>query len=86
MSYTGHSLGGGLTLCRDAVGLFYSPNRLGKNSFVYTQLNRIKRFYLILFDINQWFEHSLNGFQYYYVTLIILFDIKKIVYPAVEWI
>ena len=30
MSYPGHSLGGGsLALCRGAVGVFYSPSRLG---------------------------------------------------------
>ena len=29
MSYLGHSLGGVLPLYRDAVGVFYSPNRLG---------------------------------------------------------
>ena len=30
MSYAGHSLGGGgLTLCRDAVGVFYSLSQLG---------------------------------------------------------
>ena len=30
VSYLGHSLGGVLLLCREAVGVFYSPNRLGK--------------------------------------------------------
>ena len=30
MSYPGHSLGGVLPLCRGAVSVFYSPNRLGK--------------------------------------------------------
>ena len=29
MSYQGHSLKWGLPLCRDAVGVFYSPNQLG---------------------------------------------------------
>ena len=29
MSYTGHSLRGVLPLCRGAVGVFYSPSRLG---------------------------------------------------------
>ena len=29
MSYLGHSLGEVLLLCRDAVGVFYSPSRLG---------------------------------------------------------
>ena len=29
VSYAGHSLGGVLPLCREAVGVFYSP-RLGK--------------------------------------------------------
>ena len=28
MSYPGHLLGGVLTLCRGAVGVFYSPTRL----------------------------------------------------------
>ena len=28
-SYLGHSLWGALLLCRDAVGVFYSPNSLG---------------------------------------------------------
>ena len=31
MSYTGHSLGGVLPLCRGAVGVFYSPNLLGRD-------------------------------------------------------
>ena len=30
VSLPGHLLGGGLPLCRDAVGVFYSPRRLGK--------------------------------------------------------
>ena len=30
MPYPGHSLGGVLPLCREAVGVFYSPSRLGK--------------------------------------------------------
>ena len=30
VSYLGHSLGAGLPLCRDAVCVFYSPSRLGK--------------------------------------------------------
>ena len=29
VSYLGHSLGGVLPLCREAVGVFYSPSRLG---------------------------------------------------------
>ena len=29
VSYPGHSLGGVLPLCREAVGVFYSPSRLG---------------------------------------------------------
>ena len=29
VSYQGQSLGRGLTLCRDAVGVFYNPCRLG---------------------------------------------------------
>ena len=29
VSYLGHSLEGGLLLCRDAVGVFYSPSHLG---------------------------------------------------------
>ena len=35
VSYPGHSLGGvGVSpLCRDAVGVFYSPSRLGKFIF-----------------------------------------------------
>ena len=28
VSYLGHSLAGVLTLCRDAVGVFYTPSRL----------------------------------------------------------
>ena len=31
VSYLGHSLGGFLPLCREAVGVFYSPSWLGKN-------------------------------------------------------
>ena len=35
VSYPGHSLGGGvLTLCREAVGVFYGPSLLGKCYFV----------------------------------------------------
>ena len=30
VSYLGHSMGGGLPLYRGAVGVFYSPSRLGK--------------------------------------------------------
>ena len=30
MPIKAHSLGGSLPLCRDAVGVFYSPSRLGK--------------------------------------------------------
>ena len=30
VSYSGHSLGGVLTLCREAVGVFYSPSQLDK--------------------------------------------------------
>ena len=29
VSYLGHSLGGVFPLCRDAVGVFYSPSKLG---------------------------------------------------------
>ena len=29
MSYQGHSLGGGLPLCKDTVGVFYSTHWLG---------------------------------------------------------
>ena len=29
VSYAGHSLRGWLPLCRDAVGVYYSPSRLG---------------------------------------------------------
>ena len=32
VSYPGHSLGVGLPLCREAVGKFYSPNRLGNKN------------------------------------------------------
>ena len=31
MSYPGHSLVGGLRLCRDAVGVFYNLSRLGSH-------------------------------------------------------
>ena len=35
VSYTGHSLGVGvLPLCREAIGIFYSPNRLGNINIV----------------------------------------------------
>ena len=35
VSYPGHSLGGGvLPLCREAVGVFYSPSRLGNQTTV----------------------------------------------------
>ena len=32
VSYPGHSLGGVVPLCREAVGVFYSPSRLGNKS------------------------------------------------------
>ena len=32
MSYTGHSLGGVLLLCKDAVGVFYGPTQLGSTT------------------------------------------------------
>ena len=35
VSYPGNSLGGVLSLCRGAVGLFYSPSRLGKKEVGY---------------------------------------------------
>ena len=36
VSYPGHSLRGGvLPLCREAVGVFYSPSRLGKKTFLF---------------------------------------------------
>ena len=34
VSYPGHSLGGVLPLCREAVSVFYSPSQLG-NSIMY---------------------------------------------------
>ena len=34
VSYPGHSLGGVLLLCREAIGVFYSPSRLGKYVWV----------------------------------------------------
>ena len=46
VSYPGHSLGVGvLPLCRGAVGVFYSPSRLGK-SFVCTKF----KCQIVLFD------------------------------------
>ena len=33
VSYPGHSLGGVLPPCREAVGVFYSPCRLGKSRY-----------------------------------------------------
>ena len=33
MSYPGHSLGGFLLLCKDAVGVFYSPTRLSHQQY-----------------------------------------------------
>ena len=38
VSYPEHSLGGVLPLCREAVGVFYSPSRLGKRLVVWTPL------------------------------------------------
>ena len=37
MSNTGHSLGGVLPLCIEAVGVFYSPSQLGKKNMLFTQ-------------------------------------------------
>ena len=37
MSYPGPLLGGILPLCREAVGVSYSPSRLGKRSFLKEQ-------------------------------------------------
>ena len=39
VSYPGHSLGGVVPLCRGAVGVFYSPNRLGKRCNGYRHKN-----------------------------------------------
>ena len=44
VSYPGHLLRGLLTLCRDAIGIFYSPSQLGiylKNSWIFNCLLRI---------------------------------------------
>ena len=39
VSYLGHSsVGGVLLLCREAVGVFYSPSRLGKYDIKYSYL------------------------------------------------
>ena len=38
VSYTGHSLGV-LPLCREAVSVFYSPSRLGKNLYEFQLCN-----------------------------------------------
>ena len=35
VSYPGHSLGGGLPLCRGAVSVFYSPSRQGNHFCVF---------------------------------------------------
>ena len=35
VSYPGHLLGGVLPLCRDVVGIFYGPCRLGQFFFVF---------------------------------------------------
>ena len=46
---TGHSLGGVLLICSDAVGVFYSPNRRGHWTLVggsLTPLQRCSRFIL----------------------------------------
>ena len=40
---TGHSLGRVLPLCRDAVGVFYSPNRLGHRTLVWEGLTPLQR-------------------------------------------
>ena len=41
VSYPGHSLGGGvLPLCRGAVGVFYSPSRLGKRHVGYCRRSK----------------------------------------------
>ena len=41
VSYPGHSLGGGVPLCRDAISVFYSPSRLGQR-----KLGQISEIYL----------------------------------------
>ena len=60
VSYTGHSLGGVLLLCRDTVGIFYSPSRLGNRTSTYDKLcieklksiqkNHTGYHYLLLFE------------------------------------
>ena len=45
VSYPGHSLGRrGLSLCREAVGIFYSPSRLGKSRIeLYNTFNYVRQ-------------------------------------------
>ena len=39
VSYPGHSLGDVLPLFRDAIGIFYSPNRLSKKCLLFVRVN-----------------------------------------------
>ena len=82
MSYPGYWFGGwgGLLLCRDAVGVFYSPNRLGyvmfNNIFIYQPLhmNRMwRRVFFFSIEFNR-FEFRvfflLDQLPYYYSPTI----------------
>ena len=49
VSYTGHSLGGILPFCRGALGVFYSPSRLGNHPWYITFSNMIYQLHHFFF-------------------------------------
>ena len=56
-SYPGHALGGGvLRLCRGAVGVFYSPSRLGFLALMRNTWNHTTVSKLFVFDRNIWYH------------------------------
>ncbi len=61
VSYPGHTLGVVLPLCKGAVGVFYSPSRLGNTQLnvkrvLFQIIQLIKRFYFKLFSLLKQFS------------------------------
>ncbi len=62
---SGHSLGGGfLPLCREAVVVFYSPNRLGKLQLV---------FVLFVFELFSFFLKNLSFVVFVFLFFFLVF-------------
>ena len=63
VSYSGHSLGGGvLALCRETVGVLYSPSRLGKLAFEY--------FLIFQTFLNDYLFSSIFSYIYIYIYIL----------------